>query len=479
MFNWLKARKAEAPASEATARVVEAAGVTAEDDGWRRLGGDKGRDLAPMQQERMQKLGAMLWESNRIANRLIELPVAFLLGEGVTLEADDEEAQAWLDKFWLDPINRLDLNLEKHLRELFIFGEQLWPVFVNPVSGAVRLGKIDPSQIKEVITDPDNAAIAIGVLVSRPNGGKKLLRVIYNGDEEDMFGIAACKRREAMTDGDCFFWRINDLSNGKRGRSDILSAIDMSDAYEELVFGEIEGAVTKRQVVWDVTIKNATPEEIAERAKTIETPGPNSIRIHNDSEVWGCLTPDLKAADADGIARLARNHILSGSTVPEHWFGGGGDVNLATASSMGEPTYKIFSQKQRFLKAILEEVAKFVIRQRLDALGLLGMAADEVFIPRAVFPELTARDVSKYATALQQVVVSVVQAVQAGVMAEETGIRLIAMVAGLLGLEIDPVAELETARKEAAARRERDAFSMPSMPPMPVAEPLPEPEPHG
>lgn len=472
MFEWLNkiiGTKAK------DVRHREAAGATVEDDtGWTRVGGDKGRDLAPMQQQRMQKLAAHLWESNRIANRLIELPVAFLLGEGVVLEVDDEEAQGWLDKFWFDPINRLDLNLEKHWRELFLFGEQLWPVFVNEVTGHVRLGKIDPSQIDKVITDPDNVATVIGVRVQHQGGAKKLYRVIYNGEEDDLFGPGARKMREAMTDGDCFFWRINDLSNGKRGRSDILSAIDMADAYEELVFGEIEGAVTKRQVVWDVSIKNATPEEIAARAKTIQPPGPNAVRIHNDAETWNVLTPDLKASDADGIARLARNHILSGSTIPEHWYGGGGDVNLATASSMGEPTFKVFSQKQRFLKAVLAEVATFVIRQRLDALGVSSLAQEPEYIPRVVFPELTARDVSKYASALQQVVVSATQAVAAGVMSEETAIRLITMVAGLLGLEIDPVGELEAARLEMTKRRERDAFNMPSLPPLPQA-PMTEP----
>jgi hypothetical protein len=60
-------------------------------------------------------------------------------------------------------------------------------------------------------------------------------------------------------------------------------------------------------------------------------------------------------------------------------------------------------------------------------------------------------------------------------MSEETGVRLIAMTAALLGLEIDPVEELKAAQAEAEKRRERDAFSLPSLPPM---EPLPaQPQP--
>ncbi|MEP9372608.1 hypothetical protein [Mesorhizobium sp. KR1-2] len=441
---------------------VEAAGVDVDaEPGWHRLsGGSSKRDLSPLSQTRMQELAAHVWESNRLANRLIELPVAFLLGEGVRLEVDDEEAQGWLDDFWNDPINRLDLNMEKHVRELALFGEQCWPVFVNEVNGHVRLGKVDPAAIDRVVTDPDNAGMAIGVVVRKPGGGRKVYRVIYPG-EEDIFGEGARRMRARMMAGDCFFWRINDLSTGRRGRSDLLSAIDIVDAHEQLIFGEVERAVALRQVIWDVTIKGATPEEVTERARTIEPPSPLSVRVHNENEEWNVLSPNLAAADATETLRTTRNYALGGATIPSFWMADGGDVNLATASSMGEPTYKVFSQRQRLWKAILQDVARFVIRNRLTAIGMPELANDPDYLPRAVFPELTARDVTKYAAALQQVVVSVSQAVQANVMSRETAVRLIAMVAGLLGLEVDATEELDTATKEAARRAENDVFRDP------------------
>jgi hypothetical protein len=443
-------------------RLKEATGETVESDaGWVRLGGDINRDLSPISQSRMQTLAAHQWESNRIANRLIELPTAFLLGEGVSYQVDDTEAQSWLDDFWRDPINRMDLNLEKHVRELALFGELCLPVFVNEITGRVRLGKVDPASIDKVITDPDNVALAIGVVVRRASGSRKIYRVIYNGDDADMFGPGARKLREGMTAGDCFFYRINDLANGRRGRSDLLSAIDFNDVYEQLIFGEAEGAVAKRMVIWDVTLKNATEDEVNEKARSLSPPSPNSVRVHNDAETWEAKTPDLKSSDGDVTARMIRNHVLGGATIPEHWFGGGGDVNLATASSMGEPTYKVFSQRQRLLKAILEDIARFVLSQRLAAIGLSALGAEEAWQPVAVFPELTARDVSKYASALQQVTVSVSQAVNSGVMSEETAVRLIALVGGLLGLEIDPIEELKAARGEASRRAEADSYTLP------------------
>jgi hypothetical protein len=77
----------------------EAAGVTIDkdEDNWRPLTGDVERDLSPVTQERMRKMALYLWESNPLANRLIEMPLAYLLAEGVRLTCKDEDHQKLLD----------------------------------------------------------------------------------------------------------------------------------------------------------------------------------------------------------------------------------------------------------------------------------------------------------------------------------------------------------------------------------------------
>ena len=76
----------------------------------------------------------------------------------------------------------------------------------------------------------------------------------------------------------------------------------------------------------------------------------------------------------------------------------------------------------------------------------------------ATFPELTARDTSKYAAALQQVVTSAAVAIDRGLMSEETAVALIALIAGRLGLEVDSLEELEKARADQGRREEEDGF---------------------
>lgn len=109
-----------------------------------------------MNQRRMQDLAAYLWESNTLANRLIELPLAYILADGVKLKAEDELVQKVLNDFWQHPINNMDIKLIKKVRELSMYGEQCYPTFVNEYSGAVCLGYLDPCLIATVAVDPDN-----------------------------------------------------------------------------------------------------------------------------------------------------------------------------------------------------------------------------------------------------------------------------------------------------------------------------------
>lgn len=466
----------------APARLVEAAGATIDpddEDGWRRLSDDNQRDLSPLSQDRMRETALYLWDANLLANRIIELPLAYMLGEGVELRAENAALQKSIDRFWHDPINAMDVKLPKKVRELAIFGEQVWPTFVNEVDGHVRLGYLDPALIATVVVDPDNPEQPIGIVTVKDKKGRALrYRVIVNGPE-DVFTQRTQAIRQTFDDGEAFFFTVNDLSVSKRGRSDLRAPADWVDAYDQFLFGEIERYNFLRAFVWDVTLSGATPDEVKAKAREIKAPAPGAVRVHNDAEVWKAESPDIKAGDTSEGARLFRNHVLGGATIPEHWFGGGGDVNRATGESMGEPTFKSFSMRQRFLKYMLESVGKYVLRQKLIAESNTEPDWDDPRLTvEAVFPEMTARDTTKYAAALTQVVSACSMAIDAGLMTMETAVSIVASVAGRLGVEIDPAAELKAARKEQDAAAEDDVFPEPKPGDLAEpAEPLPELEP--
>lgn len=466
--SWGKSSEEVTPVDATPTTMRESFGVNIDDDEdqWRPLTGDTKRDLSPVTQSRMREMAVYLWESNTLANRLVELPIAYLLAEGVRLHVDDDDNQKVLDSFWCDPINQMDLKLPKKMRELSLYGEQCYPAFTNDHSGAVRLGYLDPALIATVVIDPDNPEQPIGIVTCKDRKGvARRYRVIVNGPEE-VFTQRTQEIRQSFGDGDCFYFTINDLSNGRRGRSDLLAQADWLDGYDEFLFGELDRIRFLRAFMWDVTLKNATPEEVKTRAREITVPGPNSVRVHNDSEEWKAETPSLQASDNSETARLFRNHILGGRTIPEHWYGGGGDVNRAVGAEMGEPTFKTFSMRQREAKHILESIGRYVLRQKAMAggSGAEPDLADEKFKVEAIFPEMTARDTSKYAAALQQVAVAAGMLLDKKLITKETALKVINSIAGRLGIEIDAEDELAAAAEEAGKEAETDVFTTPPDP---------------
>ena len=152
--------------------------------------------------------------------------------------------------------------------------------------------------------------------------------------------------------------------------------------------------------------------------------------------------------------------------MPEHWFGGGGDVNRAAASEMGEPTFKMYGMRQAFLKLFLEEVGRLVLWQAARTHGAQPDWAEDKWQVTAVFPELVNRDVTKFAAAMQSVVTAVTQMIDAGLLTEETALKLVADVAQRFGQDFDAKTELAAARLEAETRKKaraaEDSFNLPA-----------------
>ncbi|REL32529.1 hypothetical protein [Thalassotalea euphylliae] len=413
--------------TEQEVTVRESYGVTVDNEieqGFRRISEDSERNLSPMAQERMRKVSYKLWESNQLANRIIELPLAYILAEGVKITHPEEYYQSIIDQFINNPINNFKVKLEKRFRELAIFGEQFWPLYINEFNGAVQMNTLANSKVETVIFDPDNEEQPIGVITKRDTKGNyKRYRVIINGPET-LFTQRTQQIRESFADGDIYYCNINSLLVCGRGKSDLQASADFLDLYDEFLFGEAERADFMRLFLWDVTLTGADEDEVKKRAKEIQTPGPNAVRVHNENEVWKAESPNLNSEDTDKLGRLLRNHVLGGKTIPEHWFGGGGDVNRATGESMSEPTLKMLTMRQNVYQAILFDLVIYALRQH--ELAINGREPDfdhEIYQASIEFPEMTAKDTSKYATALQQVVVACQLMVQQGFVTEQTALK--------------------------------------------------------
>jgi hypothetical protein len=411
--------------------------------GWRKLTGAPTRELPMMDYSRAIEVAYWLWKTNPMGKWIIEVITAFVTAKGTPYTCKNEKVKKILDDFWFDPVNRFDLHWENFVRELGIYGNQLWPVFVSDNAGRVRLGYIDPAYISTVYPDPENVKIKIGVEVSSIDSSAKLRRLkIVLGEENATFlSPAGQELRDSFVDGECFFFTINALTNEMLGTSDLFTIADHLDGYEQFLYDSSEKYARFNDFFYDVTVTGADEEKLEEHRTRYTPPKRGGAFIHNENVKSEAVAPDLKAADAQEAARLHRNHILGSIGLPEHWFGGGGDVNRATAAEMDAPAQKIIESRQTRVKNMLELMIDYVIEKAAEHGMLNGVLEEELFDYEVQSPDTNEKDVAKLSTMLTQVASSLSIAEVNGWISTEEAAKAFAYFLAFVGYEYTPDAE--------------------------------------
>lgn len=421
-------------------RLPAAVGQNLSSLGWRKLTGAPTRELPMMDQARAIEVAYWLWKTNPMGRWIIEVVTAFVAAKGLPISCDNAEVKQVLTDFWESPVNRMDINWENFVRELGIYGEQCWPVFVAGQTGKVRLGYIDPAWIQEVFADPENVKIKIGLTVGSPDGGGKTkkYKVILDEENEQVVSDDAKALRDTFTDGECFFFTINALTNEMRGTSDLFAVADHLDGYEQFLYDSSDKWARHNSFFWDVTVSGADNTKLEEERKLFTPPKTGGAFIHNEKVTAAAIAPEMKPADSDTAARLHRNHILGSLGLPEHWFGGGGNVNLATAAEMDAPARKIIGNRQEKIKNMLEGICDYVIHQAVKARYLTGVPEDELYAYEVQTPDISEKDVGKLGTMLQQVSTALTVGQTQGWIDKDEAAKAFAYFLAFVGYEYDP-----------------------------------------
>lgn len=408
--------------------------------GFRKLTGSPTRELPMMDQTRAIEVAYWLWKTNPLAKWIIEVVTAFVVAKGMPVSAKNEDVKAVLKDFWEDPVNRMDIHWENFVRELGIYGEQCWPIFTAEQTGKVRLAYHDPAYIDNVYCDPENVKIKVGMTVSSQDGSGKLrkLQIVLDDDNQAFLSEAGRQLRDSFTDGECFFFTINALTNEVRGTSDLFAVADHLEGYEQFLFDSSEKYAKYNAFFYDITVEGAGKTELEENRRLYTPPKTGGAFIHNEKVKSVAVAPEMKANDANQAARLHRNHILGSLGLPEHWFGGGGDVNRATAAEMDMPAKKIIESRQEKVKNMLEVICDFVITRAVAARYLTGVPEDELYSYEVQTPEISDKDVAKLGSMLQQVSSSLAVAEAQGWIGKEDAAKAFAYFLAFIGYEYDP-----------------------------------------
>lgn len=439
-------------------------GTDQADEGkYRRFNQKNIRDLTPMQFSDIQKKAFYQWQRYPLASRMIEILTDFCVGEDLNVKirtmkrTDDEDVdtqkkdgqQVW-DDFYEDPINRLDEDFATIVQDFRLNGELVLPAFVNDVNGKVRLGYMDPAFIKEVKSVPMNAR-EIDILVMTPPEDTKniTLKVIRYDDvpNSPTFGKLA---------GEAFFFRINYVTTQTRGHGELTQHLDWIDAFEQFLFGVLDGFDARNTFFYDLTMEGLKKEEIDKMS--VPRPTTGEVKIHNEKAKWEIQTPDLKAVDASEATRLIRNFIVGTKGFPDHWFGEGSDVNLATAEVMSIPTVRMIKRKQKVIKNMLKKIAQFVLQCAVDKKAI-ALSDGEYFDIEVSMFDVERKDSAVIGNAFVQIVTALKVATQSGWVTDENAKKIIDGILGMLGVEVDPNEKVEDIKARNDSQADDDVLN--------------------
>jgi hypothetical protein len=493
--------------------------------GYRQAGAGP-RDLSNWSQERAIEAAYRLWNTNPLAGALTEIVVDYVVGDGVKVIAENELVQETLDRFLQDPVNDLmgpdgatGAGLDALVRELGLFGELLVLAFVRDGAdmgiagdGRLRIGTVDPAQIQSLITDAQNQRDVLAVRLKDKSGGTtgpvyKIIKAVdargalegqrdlrsyreavSRGTRVDRkYGIRFVEgkewivsetesrelamreaeeggKRQFATDGECFFFQVNKISTGVRGRPDMLRMIDWLDRFDQLFFDGAEHVALLNLFAWDLKIDGGAvdaPEadrNLNIQAKKVAALKSGSVYAHNEHASLTASNPDLKTQDVETIVRQLRVLIAGGSRFPEHWLGEGGYTNRATAAEMGQPTFRMLTRRQAVVRMMLTRLCQY----QIDMAVALGNLPETVAVLnddgdpsgketparkafRVEMPDINVQDTGLAARAFATVATAVTPLVVGQLLPKRAALELLAAAAALLGVELDIEKALEQA----------------------------------
>jgi hypothetical protein len=400
------------------------------------------RDLSPLAHDRMLEIAWYLWEQNAFARRLITLMTDLLLGEGITIEAEDERVQEAIDAMWEHRVNQLKGRIREFYASLALSGELILPTTTVAFTGRPILGYIDPYNVLAVIPLPDNVLVPDKIVLKGTDGREgEVLKVIRESP--------ATGRLE----GDCFYFAINKLPNSLRGRSDLLPLADWLDLYDQYMFSEVERLHLLSSFVWDYELKGQTKEQIQKRADEFPQPKPGTVWLHNENERLEPRVPSLQGGDRSEVARLLRVHIAGSFGFPLSYLGDSDGGNRATMEGQNDILLKTPAARQREFAGFIDQIVRFSIEK--PASNNPSLFNEASFAYTIQMPEIAAKDIARVGGVLAQVAQAMDTSINNETFSKKSAQSLMVALSAHLGVDVDLSRLREEIEEESQEKAEK------------------------
>jgi hypothetical protein len=413
----------------------------------------------------------------------------------ISSQAEPPE-KAILDSFWNDRDNKLAFtthkSMQKMLDDITTDGEKFYACFPAQAEPYLKTSVIPLEEINLILYNPDNRLQPVfyrrqyvrqeydgKTETMKPIDNKPITKYYwdYRIREEDKTDLLKGLKvpRSKIEVPTIRHIMINEVESksGTRGVSELYASREWFRVFREFMEGRASINAAANAISFIRKIKGG-PSTVARFSGTfggrpvgeslgnegselrkLTQPVPGAIYDTNQANDLEWMKTDTGALNAKEDARLLLMSAGSGVGMMLHYFGEGGDANLATAQSMELPMVKSFEDWQQFVEDFLlgwfEYVLQIAMKDKKDSeieeiLDRIGFT----------FPPIISQDVVKYTTSWSQIIRDIAPN---NMVVKREAIQACLSIMGIANINgIMPQIEAEMARAEAMRVEQQQAM---------------------
>jgi len=442
-----EAQELEQLIKEATSEIEKSLAI----EGWTKLGSNNMSDLDGASRVTYTHKSRYLYNFDPLGKQAIRLWTDYSFGSGISWNSDNEKVKSALDKFWKNRKNRSVLSAKgqrKSSDKALVDGDVFFALFMGP-DGEVIIRWIDPLEITEIITDPDDIETVMYYKRTWTNTQNVSQESYYRSHTNlddiatlDSLGKSIQKTEEAIV----YHLAINTI--GQRGNPLLLPVIDWIDQYRRFLASRIAIIRALAKFAWKNKIVGGSSAVAAVKAVTDgKSPQTGSTWIENQGSNLDPIKTDTGSANAKDDGRMIKLQICSGVGIPEQYFGDIATGNLATAKTVELPMLKQFGGYQQIWSDVWQDIFNIVLEHN-------GVPEDNRFVDLD-FPAIAPEDQLAALTAINNLVTAFPKASDIPDVLKQALINI-----GLNNVD-EILEELEKKLKEEDAKKEETLANMP------------------
>jgi len=349
------------------------------------------RDVYDRQQVLQDSLDA--WRFNPLARRIVELTSQYATGGGLKASCAHSSTQNFIDQFWEHRFNGMQKRVGEFSDELCLSGN-LFLLLSTDQSGMSYLRVLPSTDILQIDSSENDIEQELAFHLRLPGETEAIIYPGYDPLKEQTDS-------QGKLQPVVLHYTLNRPSGSQWGEGDLTPILKWLARYSAWLEDRVRLNRFRNAFVYVVKARFGSESERSTRQLqlTANPPAPGSVLVTDESEEWSVMAPKLEALDASSDGLAIKKMIAAGVGLPLHFLAEPESSTRTTAEAAGSPTYRRFSERQRFICGLLEDVLRVVVKRR----ALYDPEVDPEALIRVEGGDVSARDNRELAEAGLQV----------------------------------------------------------------------------